>query len=487
MRKIILFFIIICLSFLSATRLEDEIKKLKKIANALDKQYWQKKQKHLREREKIEDNIKNLSEQIKLKYNKKNNYTEELYLLKENLSKIKNEYELLKNEKTDFHNKVKAAVNHAGEKLKMGFPLMLNRKIPEINKMRQNAEKFNTKTLIRNLVNYKNNLIHNGEEIEIGHAEYINAANNERINSTYLRIGFIHQSYTSDQQTGILLRKSGLKGIHYEWENNIPENTKDRLAESIYDCISKKGNNDRFGAYIDVAQSGPKMQTFIDSGTAGIWQAVLKFFRDGGVLMYPLALVFLLALVLIIERTLFYHRNSPRRLSYLHDVINYIKKKDFYSARETVSKHYNFLQKIFNPLIKNRNKFTRDQAERIIDEKLLQVTPAFEKKLATIAVLAAVAPLLGLLGTVSGMIQLFDVITIYGTSNPKILAGGISVALVTTQAGLGLAIPITLLHHVLVRTKNNILNHLENISIETLTELYPDETPSSDKQTGEED
>ena len=133
---------------------------------------------------------------------------------------------------------------------------------------------------------------------------------------------------------------------------------------------------------------------------------------------------------------------------------------------------------MFTPVLKTllagKDKFNRDEAERMIDEKIIQTTPVFEKRLPTIAVLAAVAPLLGLLGTVSGMIQLFDVITLYGTSNPKILAGGISVALVTTQAGLGLAIPLTLVHHILVRRKINILNNVESMAIDVLTALYPD-------------
>ena len=77
------------------------------------------------------------------------------------------------------------------------------------------------------------------------------------------------------------------------------------------------------------------------------------------------------------------------------------------------------------------------------------------------AVVAAVAPLLGLLGTVTGMISTFDVITIFGNSDPKLLSGGISVALVTTELGLIVAIPLLLLHHFLSRRVDAIVNELE--------------------------
>lgn len=84
-----------------------------------------------------------------------------------------------------------------------------------------------------------------------------------------------------------------------------------------------------------------------------------------------------------------------------------------------------------------------------LDEAILKETPALERGLPTIKILAAVAPLLGLLGTVTGMIQTFQSITLFGTGDPKIMAGGISEALVTTVLGLVISIPLVLLHSIL--------------------------------------
>ncbi len=82
-----------------------------------------------------------------------------------------------------------------------------------------------------------------------------------------------------------------------------------------------------------------------------------------------------------------------------------------------------------------------DLDREILAECALRLRRTLNRRLTAISVLAAVAPLLGLLGTVLGMIQAFDVIAMFGTGNARALAGGISVALITTQTGLLVAIP----------------------------------------------
>jgi biopolymer transport protein ExbB len=87
----------------------------------------------------------------------------------------------------------------------------------------------------------------------------------------------------------------------------------------------------------------------------------------------------------------------------------------------------------------------REHIEDIITESILNENRALDRFGNFTLVIAAVSPLLGLLGTVTGMIKTFDVITLYGTGDPKLLSGGISEALVTTMLGLGVAIPLILL------------------------------------------
>jgi biopolymer transport protein ExbB len=89
----------------------------------------------------------------------------------------------------------------------------------------------------------------------------------------------------------------------------------------------------------------------------------------------------------------------------------------------------------------------------------------FERFLPTLNILGAISPLLGLLGTVTGMITMFRVITLFGTGDPRSMSGGISEAPVTTQLGLAVAIPILLVHHLLERRLETLLTDMDEKSV----------------------
>ena len=99
-----------------------------------------------------------------------------------------------------------------------------------------------------------------------------------------------------------------------------------------------------------------------------------------------------------------------------------------------------------------------------LDEAILKETPSLERGNTLVKVLSVVAPLLGLLGTVTGMIEVFQQITLFGTGDPKIMAGGISQALVTTVLGLVMAIPLLLIHSVLHARSRSLVQVLDEQS-----------------------
>lgn len=102
--------------------------------------------------------------------------------------------------------------------------------------------------------------------------------------------------------------------------------------------------------------------------------------------------------------------------------------------------------------------------ERQLDDAILKETPALEVRIPIIKVLAAIAPMLGLLGTVTGMIATFQSIQLFGTGDPKLMAGGISMALMTTVEGLIAALPLMLLHAIVVARSKSIVQILEQQS-----------------------
>ncbi len=111
----------------------------------------------------------------------------------------------------------------------------------------------------------------------------------------------------------------------------------------------------------------------------------------------------------------------------------------------------------------NQNADT-ETIELKLSEAALKEMPGLTKGLLFIKVISVVAPLMGLLGTVTGMIQTFQVITLYGAGDPKLMAGGISQALMTTVLGLVVAIPMVLLHTVVSGQSRKIINILQSQS-----------------------
>ena len=99
-----------------------------------------------------------------------------------------------------------------------------------------------------------------------------------------------------------------------------------------------------------------------------------------------------------------------------------------------------------------------------LDEAILKETPALETRISIIKVLAAIAPMMGLLGTVTGMIATFQSIQLFGTGDPKLMAGGISMALMTTVQGLVAALPLMLMHAIVIARSKSIVQILEEQS-----------------------
>lgn len=186
-----------------------------------------------------------------------------------------------------------------------------------------------------------------------------------------------------------------------------------------------------------------------------LWQA-LDYLEQGGWIMVPLAVCSLAMWILILERLRTYHKMMSGDIG-----IDRVLRLVAGDSGELES------EGLRGRLVR---AFQNDRSGRVdIDRKILRLCAdrlRFDLKrfLPVIAVLASVAPLLGLLGTVLGMMETFNVISVFGTGNAKAMAGGISVALVTTQTGLLVAIPGLFLSGWLVRRSQRLETRLDEIT-----------------------
>ncbi len=439
----------------------------------LQGQYWEKKEEIVKEKKMINEELQLLNEHLKMSYDKKNNLTEEFYLVKQNLEELKEKKEEVANNQNSFLNLLKETLKKEKKKIKSLFPYLLEPSILKISKIENNLEKKNNKVIF-DLFNYKQDLLKESEILTIG-SKVINPKKNKKLesllDSRYLRLGFIHQSYTGNKEAGLLVKNTDLKGIYYKWEVELPTDLKRNLSTAINQSFNQAGNDKKILIPIDITQAGKKLRSLTKSDSSGLINKMTSFFNAGGLIMYPLFLIAIVAIGIIIERMIFYINDNKKNKIILSKIFNLIKDRLFNQAKKLCLENQSCAANIIIPLLEP--KTSRENTENLLGESFSKEIPKLQKYLPTLAVLSAIAPLLGLLGTVSGMITLFDVITIYGTSNPKILAGGISIALITTQTGLAIAIPIMLFHHYLTRFKTSTVNKIEELSLQILNKFYP--------------
>ncbi|KEA61996.1 MotA/TolQ/ExbB proton channel family protein [Marinobacterium lacunae] len=191
---------------------------------------------------------------------------------------------------------------------------------------------------------------------------------------------------------------------------------------------------------------------------------MFELIQAGGWLMVPIIGSSILALAIITERfiTLRYSRVVPRGL--LAQVWELVRSGEMTPERMRIIKQESPLGLIVVAGL-NSSSHGREVMKESIQEAATVVVHELERFLNSLGTIAAITPLLGLLGTVIGMIKVFTEIMIQGTGNANVLAGGISEALITTAAGLSVAIPTLVLHRYFQRKVDTLVLTMEQESI----------------------
>ncbi len=202
-----------------------------------------------------------------------------------------------------------------------------------------------------------------------------------------------------------------------------------------------------------------------------LWEHV----ASGGVLVWPILALGLLAALLAAERAFTLRRLHSGTDGLLKVVLAKVAKGELQEANQACEADPGAPSRVLLAGLSHWH-LPKDQLEDVLKEAIVRELPRLERALPIIAVVAAVAPLLGLLGTVTGMISTFEVITEHGTGDPKMLSGGISVALVTTQLGLAVAIPVLLVHNLLSTLSDHVGADMYKAALVLSNALYKQES-----------
>ena len=198
-------------------------------------------------------------------------------------------------------------------------------------------------------------------------------------------------------------------------------------------------------------------------------KTLLSVINSGGTIAWIIVALGLFGGILIVARLVFLRNASAATGKIVERVGRHVRKGEIDKALATCKEFQGATARVVAAAVRNLDR-DRVHLEDIISESLLHESSHLNRFGSIILVIAAVAPLLGLLGTVTGMITTFDIITEFGTGDPKLLSGGISIALVTTEVGLAVAIPTLLLGNVLSSWAENIKGGMEKGALRVINQ-----------------
>jgi biopolymer transport protein ExbB len=191
----------------------------------------------------------------------------------------------------------------------------------------------------------------------------------------------------------------------------------------------------------------------------------------GGSMMWLLLVAGAVAVAVFVERLLHYHREQINSLDFINGVRNVLKRDNVVEAISICDATPGPVARLVKTAILNRERGREGVREALEDAGLVEV-PRLEEKLALLATIAQIAPIMGLLGTVLGFIDVFRVLQMQGLSAPAtLLAAGVWKALVCTGAGLAVAIPCYAGYNYLVSRVNEIVVDMEKASSEIVSLL----------------
>ena len=190
------------------------------------------------------------------------------------------------------------------------------------------------------------------------------------------------------------------------------------------------------------------------------WEHINK----GGVVIWPLLALGLAASLVALVKWVQLANLRRIQPSDLQSILDHVNDNDTASALALAKRIRGPAGELLQTAIQNAGE-SKEMIEEILYEKMLHTKPQLERLLPFLSLTAATSPLLGLLGTVTGMINTFKLITVFGTGDPKRLSSGISEALVTTEYGLIIAVPCLLLFALLSRKAKGILASMEQTAV----------------------
>ena len=207
----------------------------------------------------------------------------------------------------------------------------------------------------------------------------------------------------------------------------------------------------------------------------------VRFFQGGGFMMYPIAVVLVIGAAIAIERYVVLTLTSIRNRGLWNEIAPLLAQGNFKGAVQVTGKSDAAIGQILSyGLARISSARSRDDIEKAMEESLMDVVPRLEKRTHYLATFANLATLLGLLGTVIGLIHAFAAVaTVNPADKANLLSASISVAMNCTAFGLMTAVPLLVIHAVLQTKTTELVDSLEMASVKFLNAVTERSAPSA--------
>jgi biopolymer transport protein ExbB len=276
------------------------------------------------------------------------------------------------------------------------------------------------------------------------------------VEADILALGPFSAAYRKEGETGFLNYTSG-SGKLYALSRLLSGRMQDQITEYM--------NGESKAVPIDITRGAVLRQL---THELNLWEMVPK----GGLLIWPILTILAVGLLIVLERVIFLARKRLDTSSLVNRIESLAHEKKWQECSRACAGYAGKpVARVLQAGLQTCH-MQREEMENALQEAILREIPPMERFLSTLGMLAAIAPLLGLLGTVTGMIDTFHVITLHGTGDPRLMSGGISEALVTTMLGLSVAIPLMLSQTLLNRSVDKTIGQMEEKAVALVNIVY---------------
>jgi biopolymer transport protein ExbB len=454
--------------------LKDELEKARQLRDKVIAKRWEDKRADMDAREKFNQAYDDLKNQLEIRNQEADRLHEEIQSLQKDAEEAEAQAENAKVQFLSLASQLSDRIGEMSNNVEKGFPAKIPERMQRFNQIRKAAESKREAPadILSDLSGFYASEMALSREITLEKRDFTRA-DKSRGEGVLLRIGLVASAYRDDKTgaAGLLLKDGGSGAINpYEWRENLPVEASAALAKNLE--AMEKGASGAISVPVDILPNQVQGKAYIQKEEKSFWKSLMHTVKTGGVFMWPLLIIPLFVLYMFFAKlfTVFRSRaGGSKAYGKAVDSLANRPEEALKLAREQPSSP---VLKVIGAVAANRDK-DRELAEKDVKEVLLHEVPRLERHLTTLSVLAAAAPLLGLLGTVSGLIAMFQVITQHGVNDPKLLAGGIGEALIATETGLLIAIPTLLGHNFLANRVDRIVADMEFYALKALNVVWP--------------